>query len=334
MKKAGKVLIYIFIGVFILVGAAVSYIKFALPNVGPAPDIKVELTPQRIERGKYLANNVTVCIDCHSKREWNKFAGPYSTESMGAGGEVFDKKIGFPGEVHVPNITPFNLKNWTDGEIFRAITTGVRKNGSAIFPIMPYQAYAKMDQEDIYSIIAYIRTLPPKKANYPERKLDFPLSLIVNTIPKKADLKPMPSKTDQLAYGAYLTRASACSNCHTKTEKGNPIEGMEFAGGEVFNLPMGTLISANITPDKETGIGKWTKEQFVSRFKMYADSNYKPADVGPKEFQTVMPWLMYGKMEKSDLEAIYTYLRSVKPKKNAVIKFAANATNINKTASN
>ncbi len=334
MKKAGKVLIYIFIGVFILAGAAVSYVKFALPNVGSAPDLKVELTSQRIERGKYLANHVTVCIDCHSKREWNKFAGPYNIESMGAGGEVFDSRIGFPGEVHVPNITPFNLKSWTDGEIFRAITTGVRKNGSAIFPIMPYQAYGKMDKEDVYSIIAYIRTLPARESNYPERKLNFPLSLIVNTIPKKAELKPIPAKTDQLAYGAYLVRSAACSNCHTKTEKGDPIEGMEFAGGEVFNLPMGTLSSANITPDLETGIGKWTKEQFVAKFKAFADSSYKPATVGSKDFQTVMPWLMYGKMEKTDLEAVYTYLRSVKPVKNPIIKFVAGNSIVNKTASN
>ena len=89
------------------------------------------------------------------------FAGPLLPGSLGAGGQVFDAKIGFSGSVISPNITPYNLKNWTDGEIFRAITSGVRKDGSAIFPLMPWPYYAKMNREDLYDIIAYLRTLKP-----------------------------------------------------------------------------------------------------------------------------------------------------------------------------
>ncbi|WP_423145979.1 c-type cytochrome [Rubrolithibacter danxiaensis] len=321
MKKAGKILVFIFISIFIIVGALVSYVKFALPNVGKAPDLKVELTPARIERGKYLANHVTVCIDCHSKRDWTKLGGPLDPQTTGSGGEKFDSNVGFPGEVYSANITPFNLKNWTDGEIFRAITTGVKKDGSAIFPIMPYNSYRQMDKEDIYSIIAYIRTLPERKSTFPERKLDFPLNFIVNTIPTKADLKPIPNEKDQLAYGAYILNAAACKECHTKAENGNPVEGMELAGGRDFQLPSGTVFSANLTPDPETGIGKWTREQFVAKFQMFADSSYRPANVGAHDFQTIMPWGMYGGMKKSDLEAIYAYLKTVKPVKNEVTRF-------------
>jgi len=321
MKKFGKILVFIILGLIIVVGALLSYVKFALPNAPKAENLKVEITPGRIERGKYLANNVTVCIDCHSTRDWSKFAGPVAGDAIGTGGEKFDHNIGFPGEVYVPNITPFNLKNWTDGELFRAITTGVKKDGSVIFPIMPWKSYGKMDKEDIYSIIAYIRTLQPKETKTPERKLDFPLNFLINTMPVAADNKPKPSEKDIVKYGGYLVNSAACIDCHTKSDKGELIAGTEFGGGANFKLPGGTVYSANITPDKETGIGNWTKETFVQRFRQHADSNYKSADVKPGQFQTIMPWMMYGKMKVSDLEAIYTYLKTVKPIKNQVTKF-------------
>lgn len=321
MKKVGKIIVYVVIAVVILVGGALSYVKVALPNVGDPPNIKVELTPERIKRGKYLANHVTVCIDCHSTRHWTKFSGPLDTNGIGTGGEKFDHNIGFPGEVYVPNITPHNLGKWTDGEIYRAITSGVKKDGSAIFPIMPYQSYSKMDTEDIYSIIAYLRTLPSKETSSPERSLDFPLNFLVNTMPVKAEPQTIPAREDQLAYGAYLVNSASCKDCHTKQEKGTPIEGMDFAGGYEFRLPGGTVTSANITQDLETGIGRWSKEQFISRFRSYQNP-HEMKSVNEGDFQTVMPWTMYGNMETSDLEAIFAYLKTVKPIRNQVTKFS------------
>ncbi|MFD2163211.1 c-type cytochrome [Paradesertivirga mongoliensis] len=321
MKKAGKIIIYIALVLIVTIGMLLSYVKFALPNVGEAPGLKVELTPERIERGKYLATHVTVCVDCHSSRDWSKFSGPIDPKSVGSGGEKFDQAAGLPGTIYSANITPHNLKNWTDGELFRAITTGVKKDGSAIFPIMPYASYGKMDKEDIYSIIAFIRTLPEQQTSSPERELDFPLNFIVNTIPAKATPQPIPPVSKPLEFGAYMVNASACFDCHTNVVDGTPIEGMDFAGGREFKLPGGSVFTANITPDKETGIGHWTKQQFVERFKSYADSGHSPKTVNGSEFQTVMPWTMYGGMKTQDLEAIYTYLRSVKPIKNQVTKF-------------
>jgi hypothetical protein len=321
MKKASKIIIYVVLALVIIIGALLSYVKFALPNVGDAPDLKVEQTPQRVERGKYLATHVAVCMDCHSTRDWSQFSGPIDPKSLGAGGEKFDQAAGLPGTIYSANITPHNLKSWTDGELFRAITTGVKKDGSAIFPIMPYAAYGKMDKEDIYSIIAFIRTLPEQQTASPERELDFPLNFIVNTIPAKANPAPVPSASKQIEYGAYIANASACFECHTNVVDGTPIEGMDFAGGREFKLPGGSVFTANITPDKETGIGHWTKDQFVARFKAYADSGHKMKAISGTEFQTIMPWTMYGGMKVQDLEAIYTYLKTLKPVKNQVTKF-------------
>jgi len=321
MKRTGKIIIYFALAIIIVICVALSYINFALPNVGDAPVIKVEITPQRIERGKYLATNVAVCIDCHSTRDWSKFTGPPDLSSIGAGGEKFDKAAGLPGTIYSPNITPYNLKDWTDGELFRAITTGVKKDGSAIFPIMPYTAYGKMNKEDIVSIIAFIRSLPEQYTSVPARELDFPVNFIVNTMPTKASLSTIPAASDGLKYGAYMLNASACFDCHTNIENGKPIEGMEFAGGREFKLPQGSVFTANITPDNETGIGKWTKQQFVDRFKAFADSGHTPKILDENEFQTIMPWTMYSGMKVQDLEAIYSYLRTIKPIKNPVTKF-------------
>jgi hypothetical protein len=93
--------------------------------------------------------------------------------SFGKGGELFDEKFDFPGSFRARNITPAGISRYTDGELFRVITTGVTKEGKAMFPVMPYHNYGRMDEEDIKSIIAYIRSLPAITNEVPESKLIF-----------------------------------------------------------------------------------------------------------------------------------------------------------------
>ncbi len=311
-------------GVMILIGLAMAYVKIALPDTGPAPDIKIEKTPARIERGKYLANHVAVCMDCHSTRDWSRYAGPMASGGFGAGGEAFTQEMGFPGKFFAPNITPYALGSWTDGEIFQAITTGVNKNGKALFPVMAYHRFGQMDKEDVYSIIAYIRELPSVQKDIPKSEPDFPVNFIINTMPHKAAFTKLPTQNDQVAYGKYLVNATGCVDCHSKTDKGSVIPGTEFGGGMEFSSPNGILRSPNITLHKETGIGKWTKEMFVSRFKAYADSNYVPQKLSPGDINTPMPWTMYAGMKEKDLEAIFTYLSTIKPIDNYVIRAESN----------
>jgi mono/diheme cytochrome c family protein len=321
MKKTLKIVGIILALLLVVVAAAVSYVKTALPNTGDAPDLKIEQTPARIERGKYLANHVTVCMDCHSTRDWTKFAGPLANDELGGGGEQFDANQGFPGTLYARNITPFSLGSWTDGEIFRAVTTGVSKDGSPLFPLMPYHSYGKMDKEDIYSIIAYIRTLRPIDNKTPTPVFDFPVNILINTMPAPAAFTNKPDTTDVLAYGKYLVNAASCVDCHSKKDKGNTVPGSEFGGGMEFVGPAGTVRTPNITPDSETGIGKWDKATFVQRFKAYADSNYVAATLTPNDLNSPMPWNMYAGMSQSDLEAIYTYLHSLAPISHAVVKY-------------
>lgn len=289
----------------------ITYVSFALPNVGPAEDITIERTPQRIERGRYLANHLNVCMDCHSTRDWTQFSAPLKEGTLGQGGEIFDQSIGFPGVFTSKNITPAALGDWTDGEILRAIASGVNKDGKALFPVMPHPSYGQMDREDLYSIVAYIRTLAPIENEVAESKPDFPMNLIVNTIPQKASYSTRPDKSNKVEYGRYLFSAAACADCHTMQEQGAPVAGMELAGGFEFPLPSGGMCrSSNITPDKETGIGTWSEEMFVQRFKAYADSAYTSPKIKEGEFNTIMPWMMYAGMEEEDLQAMFAYLQT------------------------
>ncbi|MCE6991433.1 c-type cytochrome [Dyadobacter sp. CY323] len=316
LKITGKILA----GLLVLVAAAIIYVKTALPNTGPAPDLKIERTAARIERGEYLANHVTVCMDCHSTRDWSQYAGPL-TGALGGGGEEFTKEMGFPGKFYAPNITPYALASWTDGEIFRAVTTGVNKSGKALFPVMGYHRFGQLDKEDIYSVIAYIRGLPPMKTSIPQSEPDFPVNILINTMPQEASFTSRPSETDQLAYGKYLITATGCVDCHSKTDKGAVIPGTEFGGGMEFSSPNGVVRSANITMHKETGIGNWTKEAFVAHFKAYTDSSYVSSKVAPGELNTPMPWVMYSGMKEQDLAAIFDYLSTIKPIENKVVRF-------------
>ena len=152
MKKLFKILGVLLLILVVAGVGAVTYITQALPSVDTPAELKVEVTPERIERGRYLANSVCVCMDCHSQRDWNAFAAPLKPGTFGAGGEKFDRTMQFPGEFYSKNLTPFALGSWTDGEIYRAITSGVNKDGHPFFPVMPYLNYNKLATEDVHSI--------------------------------------------------------------------------------------------------------------------------------------------------------------------------------------
>ncbi|MCF8379163.1 MAG: cytochrome c [Bacteroidales bacterium] len=330
MKKILKVLTYLLIVILVVVAGFIGYLKFYLPDIKTPTALSVEITPERVERGRYLANELMGCVGCHATRDYTKFAGPIVESTKGSGGELWDEKLGFPGELYAPNITPGSLSKWTDAELFRAITSGVNKDGEALFPIMPYLQYGKLPKEDIYDVIAYIRTLEPTATTYPTRKLNFPLNLIVNLMPKEGSHHLGPDTSDLVKHGEYIITAAVCYDCHTPMEKGRFIEEMAYAGGQEFTLPTGGIVrAANLTPDKSTGIGNWTKEQFVQKFKAYADSSYKPAVVKHGDFNSFMPWDYYAQIKTRDLEAIYAYLMTLEPKANKFKKFSPDKAQIN-----
>ncbi|MBL0183314.1 MAG: cytochrome C [Chitinophagaceae bacterium] len=267
----------------------------------------------KIERGRYLAYHVSGCIDCHSQRDYKKFSGLIINGSEGKGGEVFNEIYSIPGVVFARNITPDTVNGigkWTDEEIARAITRGISRNGDTLFPIMPYPHYNQMSKGDIYSIIAFLRTLKPNNNKVTERKLFVPLTTVYPQLPSSMlEYNVKPDVSDIVKYGAYMVNSAACMDCHTPMEKGKYQMDKLFSGGFVFNLGTFIVTTANITPDTATGIGKWTEEMFLDKFKHYRDPSLYVSD--PGKMNSIMPWSLFAKMDDFDIKAIYRYLRTV-----------------------
>jgi len=134
--KILKVLVGALIAVLVLLGGAVGWLAVREPAMRPASAERVDRTPERLARGKYLAENVAGCMECHSEHRDDLYTWPSKPETYGQGGLPFDERLGIPGVVCAQNITPdpqTGLGNWSDGEIIRAIREGVAKDGRALF---------------------------------------------------------------------------------------------------------------------------------------------------------------------------------------------------------
>ena len=320
MKKIKKIILYLLSTLLVLIVCVLLFVRFALPNVNEAPYLDIEHTESKVARGEYLANHVMLCADCHSERDFTKFSGPPHPGTEFVGGDIFDQSMGFPGKFVSANITPYGIGNWTDGELFRLITTGVKRDGEPIFPVMPYHNFGQLDREDIEAVIAFLRTLESTESNHPQSEADFPFNFILRTLPKEAELSKKPEKTNRVAYGKYMFTAAACAECHTQFE-GGKFTGPIGGGGREFLFPDGSIVrTPNLTPH-ETGLKNYSKEQFIELFKRYADSTYVLPVVKPGEFQTLMPWVMYAGMETDDISAIFEYLKTLEPYDNTVERF-------------
>ncbi|MEO8075158.1 MAG: cytochrome C [Acidobacteriota bacterium] len=339
MKRLLKWLGVIIGSLCLIALGSVIYVVSALPVVAAADQtLTIESTPERIRRGEYLAYHVAGCAGCHSIRDWNVKGHPIKPGTEFQGGEpTFDERIGLPGQVYPKNLTPYNLKQYSDGELVRVIRTGVRRDGQPLFPVMPYQAYASMTQEDLYSVIAYLRSLPTKVNDVPEHRLQWPVNVIVHTIPKDAGPFPPPiDPTNTVGYGQYLVKMGSCTDCHTPADPQShePLPGMYLAGG--LELPYlnnklqrhpggGVMRVPNITPDLTTGIGSWTKEAFLERFADWRGdklaAKHVRLDLDRGEYMPIMPYAAFAGMTDGDLGAIYDYLRTIPPVNHGVVRF-------------
>ncbi|MBP9191303.1 MAG: cytochrome c [Ignavibacteria bacterium] len=322
MNKFFKFFIYFFALVIIILTAGYFYIKTQYPKVSAAPDMKIVPSEEMVARGKYLAYGFASCMDCHSARDYSKMNGPIIAGTEGKGGQDYGEGAGFIPARNITSDVATGLGGWTDGEIFRAITMGVDKDGEPLGPMMPYTFYRNMDEDDIKAIIAYIRTLPPVKNKIPKHEFNFPVNLIFRTIPGDPDFKNFPDPDNKLAIGEYYS--IGCNACHSPMEKGEFIKEKMFSGGVEFPAPKGGIVrTSNITPDPETGIGKWTKEQFIQKFRSSASPEVTNISVNEGEFNSVMPWTFYGEVcTDEDLGAVFDYLMSQKPISNKVEKFS------------
>jgi mono/diheme cytochrome c family protein len=279
------------------------------------PELTAPHDQAAIARGEFLYKASLTCWQCHSTgREAN--APP-------TGGRRFDLTTLNPslGVYYAPNITPdveTGIGGWTDGEIVRAIREGIRKDGRVLFPIMPVDPLHGLSDTDALALVAYLRTIPPVKNVVAARQP----SLFVKTLftfgvvgPMKEISEPVvaPARALTAEYGDYIARhASLCSDCHTprnlKTGEfynDSLLAGSSIRFGDADKDPVSSF-APNITSDLETGIGKWTEDQFLLLLR---------TGIGPdgKVRTHHMPYAYYGIWDSLELKAIYQFIRNIKP---------------------
>jgi len=243
--------------------------------------------------------------------------------TFNAGGRAFPIPL---GTVYSTNITPdkeTGLGSWTDQQIRDAIVKGVRRDGSNIIPVMPYEAYSGMAREDLDALIAYLKMLTPVKKATPELKSKAPLTrslgipLYLKVFGRFSNA-PAQAPKGGIERGRYLVEhVSLCSDCHTpRNSIGVPNRSLYLAGASKKINPMGEDVP-NITPDKETGIGDWKREEIAELL----ISGTKP-DLD--NVQGLMSEVIQGtphgfkEMKREDALAVADYLKSIPPIKNKV----------------
>lgn len=262
-----------------------------------------ERTEARLARGRYLIENLADCFSCHSQVDWKTPGAPILSKGSGL---IFADE-GLPFKLTAPNITPdqeAGLGKWTDQEIGRALRNGIARDGRVLFPIMPYMSYRSMSDEDLASVIAYLRSLPPVRNTPPDARLPEPVQKMLQAPPPVASV-PEPDLSTPEKRGAYLVTLGTCSDCHTPLDKRmQPRADLAFAGGFILKGPWGEAASANLTPDP-SGIPYYDEAMFLEVM--------RTGHVKARVLNSIMPWGRYRNLTDDDLKAIFAYVRTFKP---------------------
>jgi hypothetical protein len=316
MSRLGKGLSIGFVALLALLALGITFTvgwrPFIGPRARPLTDRKFESTPQRLERGKYIATALSGCIYCHSPHDWKAPGTPF-VAGMEGSGDV-QPYADLPGRIVAPNLTPdpeTGAGKWTDDELARAIREGIGHDGRALFPMMPYPRFREMSDEDLASVIVYLRSLPPVRHELPKTEIIFPVRYLIRNAPEPltAPVSDGVIASDPVKYGAHLVNLAGCSDCHTPQVEGKDVPGMEFAGGWPLVGPWGNVASANITPDA-TGIIYYDENFFVNVL--------RTGQVNGQPLSPIMPVMVYKNLNDSDLKSMFAYLHTLKPVKHKV----------------
>jgi mono/diheme cytochrome c family protein len=259
-----------------------------------------------VARGEYIVRNVAVCGHCHA-------ADPRNSDGPLSGGMAF--RNWRLGTIRASNLTPdpeTGLGAWSEAEIVRAIRSGEDREGHTLAPVMPYAWFRGMSERDALAIARYLKSLPPVRnpvRNQPS--LVYRAARVFTLGPARPTATVAPRPAADAEYGRYLVNhVSLCGDCHTprgglqqKADLDRP-----FAGDASSPFPANP---ANLTPDEETGIGRWTEEDFLRTLR---------TGVNPQgdSIHPFMPWRELRRMREDDLRAIYRYLRTLPAIRNPV----------------
>lgn len=310
MKSGLRIVLFLVIILIVLVGVAAVKVlgprAFLGPRSRPLTSRTFDATPARLQRGQYLASSIG-CLYCHSPHDWSKHADPILPGMTGAGQQL--PYTDLPGKVYASNLTPdkeTGVGDWTDDMLARAIREGIGHDGRALFGVMPFAHYRNMPDEDLASIIVYLRSLTPVKNALPKTEIIFPVKYIINNDPLPITYPiAAPDVSDPVKRGRFLVNLTGCADCHTPVDNHHvPLPGLDFSGGQVFHAPWGTVASANLTPDP-SGIPYYDEATFIKAM--------RTGTVGTRELSKTMPWSALGNMTDEDLAGIFAYLKTLKP---------------------
>ncbi|MBI2218116.1 MAG: cytochrome c [Candidatus Rokubacteria bacterium] len=268
-----------------------------------------------VARGKYILGAAGGC-GCHTEKDRPKHSG----------GRRYDGPF---GTVYSTNITPdrqTGIGSWTGDQIIAAIRLGRRPNGERLLPVHPFPVFNGMAEEDLHALVAYLRSVPPVNRENQPKRITVPLfesvflpAWLVAFAPRETP--PPKAPTSGLARGEYLVRAVGhCGECHTPRTMTMATDNSRFLAGN----PNGPEKSAvpNITPDPETGLGKWTEDEIA----YYLGTGNRPdGDVAGGLMSEVIEGTTagYKDMTREDLLAIARYLKSIPPIKHKIGKVSA-----------
>ncbi|MGH8226739.1 MAG: c-type cytochrome [Steroidobacteraceae bacterium] len=290
--------------VIILAGIAVTWRAFSM-NVPHHPDVKA--TAAMVQRGAYLVRAAD-CVSCHTVPGHAPFSG----------GREFD--LGSMGTLYSPNITPdkaTGIGTWSDDDFRRAMQLGVGKGGVHLYPAFPYASFTHLTDADVLAIKAYLFSLTPVHYIPPADAMRFPYDMRFLMaywswlFDSNHRFAPDPGQSAQWNQGKYLVVALGhCGECHTSRNLLQAVDHSKAYAGALTQ----SWKAYDITPDKQTGIGSWSDADLVSYLSTGFAKDHGPAS-GPMA-EAVSNSLRY--LPKSDIEAIVTYLRSLKPLPSAV----------------
>lgn len=261
-------------------------------------NIHYERTSQRLKQGEYLTNGILQCFTCHSPRNWDAPGAPPIASKLGSGGTIVNQDS--THLVIAPNITSdkeTGAGNWTDDMLARAIREGVGHDGRALSWQMPYYFFRNLTDEDLASVIVYLRSIPPVHNVVPPTKLpEEERSVREMTV---SSLRQSVSRTEfanPQKRGKYLVTLGECVACHTSYAEYNP--GL-FGGGNLMDRFGHKTFSANITANP-SGMA-YGPEGFIFVMRTGKGGTLSP----------IMPWVAFKNMNDDDLKAIYAYLKTM-----------------------
>jgi mono/diheme cytochrome c family protein len=277
------------------------------PVAGFADAYAQDTGGQLAEKGQYIFSLAGGCA-CHTP--------PKGTPH--AGGREFPLPL---AKVYSTNLTAdkeTGLGNWSDRQIHDAMVRGNPPSGEKLFPVMPYDAYSGMAEADMRALIAHLRTLKPVRKETPPLKTWVPFfralgTLVWSKFVAGPATPPAQAPQNGVERGRYLVEhVSLCGDCHTpRNFLGIPDRSKYLAGAK--NGPFGESMP-NITPDKETGIGDWKREDIAEILL----TGTKPDMDNVQGLMSEVVEAGYKNMKREDALAIADYIKSIKPVKNKV----------------